>query len=118
MHGTGWKCVTGLSSVGLYSVGADPVHFPPAHHLVFANHRDVVLRLTSHHARIATVAFVQVKGHAPCVPGVDKFLVERIVLRRHFKAFVRKRRILLVFLERRYAQNLPTFHVEVVLRAR
>ena len=100
------------------TVDADPVHLAAAHHLVFADHRNIVLRLAGHHASVAAVATVQIDRHAPGITRVSKFLVKRIFLGRFLVPFVRERRILLVFLQRPGRQNLPAFHVEVILRTR
>src|SRR5205814_1822934 len=51
-------------------VDPDPVHLAPAQHLILADHRDVVLRLTADDARVAADAGVHVDRHAPLVPLV------------------------------------------------
>src|SRR5208283_1515132 len=103
--------------VGIVTVNADPVHFAAAHHLILAHHRNIVFGLAGHHTGIATVALVQVDGHAPGIAFVFEFFVKRIVFRGSFPAFVRERRILVIVRERSRAEDLPAFHVEVVLRA-
>src|SRR5258707_1095393 len=102
------------------AVDADPVHFAAAHHLVLADHGDVVLRLTGDHASVATVAFVQVDGHRPLVAVIRKFrfaLVKRQFLWRRFGMLVGKIRILAILLERAGRQNLATGTLEIILRA-
>ncbi len=102
------------------AVDADPVHFAAAHHLILADDWDVVLRLASDHASVATIAFVQVNGHGPFFAVVGKFsfaFVQREFLGWEFRMLVRKIRILAVLLKRSGRENLPAFHVEVILRA-
>jgi len=54
----------GAREVAVY---ADPVHLPPLGHLLGPHHRDVVLRLASHHAGTAADARRQVYHHPPLV---------------------------------------------------
>ena len=51
-------------------VQTQPVHFAAAKHLVFADDRNVVFRLTRHNARGATRALVEVDGHRPAVTAI------------------------------------------------
>ena len=100
------------------AVDANPVHFAAAHHLILADDRNVVLRLASDHASVATVAFVQVDGHRPLVALIGELgfaVVERQFLRGRFSMFVGEVRILAVLLERSSRENLTAFHIEVIL---
>ncbi len=102
------------------AVDTDPVHFAAAHHLILADHGDVVLRLAGDHASVAAIAFVQVDGHRPLVSAVGEFrlpVVERQFLERRFGMLVGKIRILAILRERAGGQDLPAFHAEVILRA-
>src|SRR5205823_9765911 len=53
--------------VPVVAVDANPVHLSSAHNLLFADHGDVVFRLASHDAGVASVAAVQVNGHRPAI---------------------------------------------------
>ena len=103
------------------TVDANPIHFAPAHHLIFANDGNVVLRLARHDASAAAVALGQINGHRPLVVLVVaellKILVERQTIDRRFVFFVRKIRIFLVFLERSRTDDFAAFHVVMILRA-
>src|SRR5580700_2408259 len=99
------------------TVDTDPVHLAAAHYLVLAYDGNIVFRLTRHNASIAAIATVQIDGHAPGIAGVGEFLVKRHFLGRLFIAFVRELGVLLVFGECTGGQNLPAFHVEVILGA-
>ncbi len=93
------------------------MHFAPAQDLIFADNGNVIFRNARHDASVAAVAAIEVDGHAPGVPGILEFLVQRKALGRSFVAFVGEAGVLLVFLERAGAENLAAFYVEVILRA-
>jgi len=93
------------------------MHFATAEDLILADDGDVVFRNAGHDTGVAAVAAAEVDGHTPGVAGILEFLIQRKRLGRSFVAFVREAGILFVFLERAGTENLPAFHVEVILRA-
>src|SRR5208282_4981246 len=56
----------------IVGIDPNPVHVAAFHHLLFADHGDVVLRLAGDDAVIATHAGVQLNGHSP---GVGRLLI-------------------------------------------
>ena len=62
------------------------MHVAADYHLLFSNHRDVVLRLACHNAIVAADAGIQINGHAPYVRFflVGIRLVQRQFSRRLF----------------------------------
>src|SRR5215471_3904601 len=96
------------------------MHLASAHDLVFADDGDVVFRLAGDNAGVATVAAVEVDGHRPFVAVVGEFglaVVEGKFLGRGLLEFMNEIRILAVFVQSAGNQDVPAFHVEVVLRA-
>ena len=70
------------------AIDADPVHFAAAHHLLFADDRDVVLRLAGDDARVAADAGIEIDGHAQRSRAVGHVLVVRSSLGRQFVVLV------------------------------
>src|SRR5207249_2561651 len=66
------------------SIDPNPVHLAAARNLFLADNRNVVLRLTGNHARVATHATVQVDRHPPRITValilVIEILIEREVV--------------------------------------
>ena len=100
----------------MVGVDAQPVHLAAAHHFVFADDGNVVLRLARDDARVAAVARVEIDRHAPLVAAGFFLLVgEHRPQRRQF---------VLVFLQRcelstwHGAHEIAPFHQVVVLHAR
>src|SRR5262249_31838858 len=62
------------------AVDANPVHLAAAHHLIFADHGNVVFRLASDDAGVASITTVQVDRHRPAVlhsvVGILFFLIK------------------------------------------
>src|SRR5262249_56784676 len=99
------------------AVDADPLHLPPARHLVLAHHRHVVLGLTGGDARVAADARVQVDRHAPGMAGVAPRRIERIVGRWVLAQLRREARIRPEFLAGGGADYVSTLHRVVTLRS-
>ena len=77
-------------------VQTQPVHFAAAKHLVFADDRNVVFRLTRHNARGATRALVEVDGHRPAVTAIfDRVLFPLRDAVHHVRTVLGKPRVFL-----------------------
>src|SRR5437763_1173284 len=72
-----------VDRAGFVGVDANPVHFPPARDLIFANHRNVVLGLARDRARAATNAGAEIDHHSPGVTAIFEFtwMIQRLVMR-------------------------------------
>ena len=107
------------------SIDANPVHRAPARDLFLADNRNVVLGLTSNHARVAADATVQVDRHAPRV-AVALILVIEIGIEREFAVlfgllcalFTQRVFLFQEFIDRSFAQDVAIQHVELKLRRR
>src|SRR5438270_4506814 len=77
MHARYWlKICLGIVHAPLVVViHPQPMHHAAHEHLVFADHRDIILRLASHHAGITSHARGLINGHAP---GVTLVLVSGV----------------------------------------
>src|ERR1041384_3250117 len=97
------------------AIDAEPMHLAPARHFGLADDRTSVFRLAGDHAGVAADARAGVDRHAPGVAFVLEAGIERL---RRMLLLARKVRALTIFLERRRAHEIASFHVVMVLHAR
>ena len=60
---------------GIVTVHPDPMHEASFGHLLFSNHRDIVLGLAGDGTGVTSDADVQIDNHAPLVAFVDPVIV-------------------------------------------
>ena len=108
-------------------INADPLHLPAALYLLFADDRDIVLRLARHRARLTSDAGIQVNGHAPGIIGirhvpiflaivrVKRFRLSWFILRFFFGIFMSKPWGFYELFQVRNLHRLTFVHAEVTL---
>ena len=101
------------------AIDAHPVHLAAVMDLLLADHRNVVFRLTSDHARTTAGAGVQIHRHRPLVGRVQG----RMTVKRDIGRVIRihpdglgKTRILVVILNRTFPHQGTPLHTVMVLR--
>src|SRR5437588_5428654 len=109
-----------VDRAGFVGVDANPVHFPPARDLIFANHRNVVLGLARDRARAATNAGAEIDHHSPGVTAIFEFIwmIQRLVMRGFFFG---SRDLFWMgdkFRERSASQKITSFHRVMMLCSR
>src|SRR5438477_5464652 len=103
---------------GFVGVDPNPMHLPPARHLIFANHRNVVFSLTRNRARAATNTAAKIDNHAPRVAAIFEFIwvVKRLVMGGLFFFSRDSFWIGDEFRERTASQKIASFHGVMMLR--
>ena len=98
-----------VRGAGMISIHADPMHLAMDCDLLFADNRNVVLRLAGNRAGVTANAGVKIDNHRPLVAFVGKFigLIECFIEWRKLVGLLRIVRIGKKFLERSIVQNPP-----------
>ena len=74
------KHVRIFNRTAIVAIDAQPMHLALALDLIFADHRDVVFRLTRDHAAVTSGAHRRINNHRPRVSFVVVFWIQAFVL--------------------------------------